>query len=139
MPDLQTTNWLIGVIAVSSAIQSLFLIGAAIMGYRMYSQMAKTMADLEAEHIEPLRRQVDTILGDVQRITARVSDQTERVDNAITDTVDRVEETAERVKYRVRERVSRAAGIVRGVRAIIASILTTDGARDTRAEAGGRL
>ena len=139
MPDLQTTNWLIGVIAVSSAVQSIFLIGAAIMGYRLYSQMAKTMTDMEAEHIAPLRRQVDAILGDVQRITARVSDQTERVDNAITDTVDRVEETAERMKYRVRERVSRAAGIVRGVRAIIASILTADGARDTRAEAGGRL
>jgi hypothetical protein len=139
MPDLQTTNWLIGVIAVSSAIQSILLTVAAVVGYRFYSQATRTMEQMEAEHIEPLRRQLDAILGDVQRITARVSDQTERVDHAITDTVDRVEETAERMKYRVRERVSRAAGIVRGVRAIIASILSSDGARDPRAEAGGRL
>jgi methyl-accepting chemotaxis protein len=139
MPDLQTTNWLIGVIAVSSAIQSLFLIGAAIAGYRLYRETTKTVSELERQHVEPLRRQVDAILADVHRITARVSDQTERVDNAISGTIDRVDETAERVKDKVRERVSRAAGIVRGVRAIIASLLTTEPAHEPRAEAGGRI
>ena len=139
MPDLQTTNWLIGVIAVSSAIQSLFLIGAAIAGYRLYRETTKTVAELESQHIEPLRRQLDAILGDVQRITARVSDQTERVDNAISGTIERVDETAERVKYKLRERVSRAAGIVRGVRAIIASVLSSDAAHEPPAEAGGRI
>jgi hypothetical protein len=139
MPDLQTTNWLIGVIAVSSAIQALFLLGAGIAGYRLYRQATTTMAELESQHVEPLRRQVDAILADVHRITARVSDQTERVDNAISGTIERVDETAERVKHRVRERVSRAAGVVRGVRAIIASLLTTDSAHKPPAEAGGRL
>jgi methyl-accepting chemotaxis protein len=137
MPDLQTTNWLIAVIAASSAIQSVLLIVAGVVGYRFYNQATQRVAELEAD-VEPLRRQLDAILADVHRITARVSDQTERVDHAITDTIDRVDETAERVKHRVRERVSRAAGIVRGVRAIIASLLTTDG-RESRAEAGGRL
>jgi len=137
--DLQTTNWLIGVIAVASAIQSLMLLGAAIAGYRLYQQTTRAVSDLEAQHIEPLRQQLDTILADVRRITARVSERTERVDDAINDTIERVDETAERVKYRVRERVSRVTGLVRGVRAVIASILTTDPGHKPPAAAGGRL
>jgi hypothetical protein len=139
MVDLQTTNWLIGVIAVASAIQSLMLLGAAIAGYRLYRQTAQAVSALEVEHVEPLRRQLDTILADVRRITARVSERTERVDDAISDTMGRVDETAERVKYRVRERVSYVTGLVRGVRAVIASILTTDSTHKPPAEAGGRL
>jgi hypothetical protein len=137
--DLQTTNWLIGVIAVASAIQSLMLLGAAIAGYRLYRQTTQAVSDLEAQHIEPLRRQLDTILADVRRVTARVSERTERVDDAISGTMERVDETAERVKYRMRERVSRVTGLVRGVRAVIASMLTTDAAHKPPAEAGGRL
>jgi hypothetical protein len=139
MVDLQTTNWLIGVIAVASAIQSLMLLGAAIAGYRLYQQATRAVTDLEAQHIEPLRRQMDTILADVRRVTARVSERTERVDDAISDTMGRVDETAERVKYRVRERVSYVTGLVRGVRAVIASLLTTDSAHKPPAAAGGRL
>jgi hypothetical protein len=139
MVDLQTTNWLIGVIAVASAIQSLLLIGAAIAGYRLYSEMSRTINELEAQHVEPLRRQLDTILADVQRITARVSDRTERVDNAINGTIDRVDETAERVKHSVRERVSRVTGIARGIRAVIASLLTTEPTHEPHAQAGGRV
>ena len=141
MPDLQTTNWLIGIIAVASAIQALFLIGGAIVGYRLYRETTRTMAQLEAQHVEPLRRQLDAILADVNRITARVSEQTERVDDAINGTIERVDETAERVKHSVRDRVSRAVGIVRGVRAIIASIFTTetDSTHKPPAAASGRL
>jgi uncharacterized protein YoxC len=126
MVDLDTTNWILAVVAVSSAIQTLMLLGAAFASYRLYRQTTETLTDIEARHIAPLRHQVDGILTDVQAITARVSHQTERVDQAITGTIDRVDETAERVKHSVRERVSRATGVVRGVRAVIASLLTTD-------------
>ena len=138
MVDLQTTNWLIAVIAVASAIQSLLLLGAAIAGYRVYRETARAVNELETQHIEPLRRQLDAILVDVQRITARVSDRTERVDNAINGTIDRVDETAERVKHSVRERVSHVTGIVRGIRAVIASLLTTDSTHEPHAPARGR-
>jgi hypothetical protein len=136
--DLETTNWLLGVVAVASAVQTLLLIGASIAGFRLYRQLTETAAELEARHIAPLREQMDGILGDVHKITARVSHQTERVDQAITGTIDRVDETAERVKYSVREQVSRATGILRGIRAVIASLLTTEPSK-SHAEAGGRL
>lgn len=131
--SLETTNWLLGVMAVGSAIQTLFLIGAAVVGLRVYTQSREAMAllsqkvtDLERTHVAPLRAQVDGILGDVHAITARVSERTERVDDAISGTVDRVEETAERVKGQVRGKVARATGLVRGVRAVIAALLTSE-------------
>lgn len=134
----ETTNWLLGVIAVASAVQTLMLIGAVIFGYRLYRQTTEAITDLESRHVAPLRRQVDAILDNVQRITSRVSDRTERVDDAITGTMGRVDETAERVKHSVREKVWRATGVVRGIRAIIASILTTEPAHRPAAETGGR-
>jgi hypothetical protein len=139
MVDLETTNWLLGVVAVASAVQTLMLIGAGIAGYRLYRQLSQTTAELEARHIAPLRQQLDGILGDVHRITARVSEQTERVDHAISGTIERVDETAERVKYSLREQVARATGILRGIRAVIASFLTTEQVPKSHAEASGRL
>lgn len=136
--DLQTTNWLLGVIAVASAVQMLVLIGAVIFGYRLYRQTTATMEELQHRHIAPLREQVESILADVHAITARVSHQTERADQAISSTIGRVDETAERVKHSVRDKVSQATGIVRGVRAIIMSLLATDTSGKPRAEASGR-
>jgi uncharacterized protein YoxC len=138
MVNLETTNWLLGVMAVASAIQSIILIAVLVIGYRLYSQASRTMAELEVQHVEPLRRRVDGILADVERITSRVNNKTAQVDDAIMGTIERVDETAERVRDRVRERVSRATGIVRGVRAVIASLLTTEPQPKPPAAAGGR-
>jgi uncharacterized protein YoxC len=136
--DMETTNWLLGVIAVASAVQTMMLVGLAVAGYRLYTQVGTTVADLESRHVAPLRRQVDGILTDVQAIATRVSQQTERVDHAINGAIGQVDETADRVKDTVRESVSQAAGVVRGIRAIIASLLTTESAPKPPAAAGGR-
>jgi len=126
MVNLETTNWLIGVIAVATALQTLLILGGAIVAFRFLRQMQATVADLEIRHIAPLRHQVDGILQDVQTIAARVSNQTERVDRAIAGTIDRVDETTERVRDSVRDKVAQATGVVRGIRAIITSLLTTE-------------
>ena len=126
MPNLETTNWLLAAIAAASVVQTLMLVAVAIAGLRMYRQMSVRVEELEANHVEPLRRRLDTILTDVHAITARLNHQAERVDHAIHGTIERVDETAERVKDRVRDRVSRATGMVRGLRAAIASALTTE-------------
>jgi uncharacterized protein YoxC len=137
MVNLETTNWLLAVMAAASVVQTLMLVGAAVAGYRWYRQISQTMAEMQ-EQVQPLRRKVDSILADVETITARVNHETARVDHAIKGTIERVDETAERVRDSVREKVSRATGIVRGVRAIIASLLTSEPASKPPAEAGGR-
>lgn len=127
------------VVAISSAVQTLILIGALIASLRMYRQVSEKLADVQARQIEPLRGQVERILVDVQTIASRLNTQTERVDHAISDTMDRVDETAERVKHSVRDKVAQAAGLVMGVRAMIMSMLGNNSRTDASAEATGRL
>ena len=123
MPDLHTTNLLLGIMAAVSVLQGLLLIGAGVAAFVMYRRVTALVADLEARQIAPLREKVETILTDVQAITARVAKQTERVDQAVSGTIDRVDETAARVRETVHDKVSQAAGVVRGVRAVIMSLL----------------
>src|SRR6185503_2483413 len=111
------------IMAVVSVLQALLLIGFGIGGYLVYSRVMTLVNDLEARQIAPLREKVDAILLDVKSVTARVSQQTERVDHAISGTIDRVDDTAARVRAGVHDRVSQAAGVVRGVRAVIMSLL----------------
>lgn len=136
--DLGTTNLLLGIMAGVAVLEALVLIGMAIAGLRMYRRTMQTIAELEARQLAPLREKVDGILVDVKSITARLSQQTERVDHAIAGTMDRVDETAERMKSTVREKVARATGVVRGIRAVIMSVLGSDSGKTPRAEAAGR-
>jgi len=123
MPDLQSVSIPLWIMAVVSVLQALVLIGAGVAGYLAYSRVMTLVNDLETRQIAPLREKADAILADVKSITARVSQQTERVDHAITGTIDRVDDTASRVRAGVHDRVSQAVGVVRGVRAVIMSLL----------------
>jgi hypothetical protein len=123
MGDVQSLSTPLWIMAAVSVLQALVIIGLGIGGYLVYSRVMTVVADLEKRQIEPLREKVDAILADIKGITARVGHQTERVDHAITGTIDRVDETAARVRAGVHDRVSQAAGIVRGVRAVIVSLL----------------
>jgi len=127
MPNasLDTTNVLLGIMAAASVFEALLLIGIGVAGFMAYRRATRLVTDLEARQIAPLREQMNAILADVRAVTARVSQQTERVDHAISGTMERVDETAERVKSSVRERVYQAVGLARGVRAVIVSILST--------------
>jgi hypothetical protein len=123
MGDLNSLSIPLWIMAVVSVLQALLLIGLGIGGYLVYSRVMTLVNDLEARQIAPLREKVDTILADVKSVTARVSQQTERVDHAISGTIERVDGTAARVRAGVHDRVSQATGVVRGVRAVIMSLL----------------
>ena len=137
--DLHTTNFLLGIMAAVSVLEALLLIGMGIGGYVVYRRVTTLVADLEARQIAPLREKVDAILADVKSVTARVSQQTERVDHAISGTMGRVDETAERVKGSVRDKVNQAVGVVRGIRAILASLMQGAERHEPPAAAAGRF
>jgi hypothetical protein len=137
--NLDTTNVLLGIMAAVSVLEALLLIGLGIGGVMIYRRVMQLVTDLESRQIAPLREKVDAILVDVKSVTARVSEQTERVDHAIAGTMDRVDETAERVKGSVREKVSHAVGVARGVRAVIMSLLGSDSRHEPPAAAAGRV
>ena len=136
--ELETTNMLLGIMAVVSVLEALLLIGVAVAGFIVYRRTMRTIAELESRQIAPLREKVEAILVDVKAVSSRVSHQTERVDHAIAGTMERVDETAERVRHRVRDVVGQATGVVRGVRAAIVSVLTTDTRAERKEAAAGR-
>jgi len=81
--NLDTTNLLLGIMAAVSVLEALVVLGVGVMAYRLYSQTMTTVRELEARQIAPLvarvnalMTRVDTILGDVKEVTARVSDRT---------------------------------------------------------------
>jgi hypothetical protein len=126
--DLNSLSIPLWIMAVVSVLQALLLIGIGVGGYLVYSRVMTLVNDLEARQIAPLREKVDAILADVKSVTARVSQQTERVDHAISGTIDRVDNTAARVRAGMHDKVSQAAGVVRGVRAVIVSMLHRESA-----------
>ena len=123
MGDVSSLTIPLWIMAVVSVLEALLIIGLGIAGAIIYSRVTTLITDIEARQITPIREKVDAILEDVKGITARASHQAERVDHAITGTIDRVDETATRVRAGVHDKVSQAAGVVRGVRAVIASLL----------------
>ena len=124
--DLQSLSTPLWIMAVVSVLQALVMIGIGVAGYLAYSRVMTLVNDLESRQIAPLREKVDAILADVKSVTARVSHQTDRVDQAITGTIDRVDETATRVRANVHDKVSNAVGVARGIRAVIMSLLHRD-------------
>jgi len=124
--DVSSLDVPLWIMAIVSVLEALLIIGLGIGGYVVYSRVMTLIADIEARQVTPIREKVDAILADVKGITARASHQAERVDHAITGTMERVDETATRVRAGVHDKVSQAAGVVRGVRAVIASLLHTE-------------
>ena len=126
MGDVSTLSVPLWILAVLGVLEALALIALAIGGYLFYFRMTRLVTDLEAQQIAPIRIKLDAILTDVKGITARASQRAERVDDAISGTMERVDETATRVRAGVHVKVSQAAGVVRGVRAVIVSLLQSE-------------
>jgi hypothetical protein len=139
MGDLQTTNVALIIMAVVSVLEALLLVAIGIGGFMMYRKVMALVNDLEGRHVAPVREKVDAILGDVKAVTARVNQEAERVDQAIHGTIHRVDHTAEHLRSSVRDKVNHAAGVVRGVRAAIVSLLHGDHRPKPSATAAGRL
>ena len=138
-PDLGTTNMWLAIMAIVSVLEALLLIGIGVGGFLAYRRATQLVSDLESRQVAPLREKVEAILGDVKTVTASVSQQTERVNHAISGTMERVDDTADRVKGSVRDKMNQAVGMARGIRAIVMSVLGHDGRHEPPATATGRV
>ena len=124
MDGLGTTNIILGIMAAVSVIEGLLIIGAAVAGYLAYKRVMDLVNGLEERQVAPAMARVNGILDDLKAVSAKVKDETERVDTAIRTTMDRVDDTAERMRTTVRAKTSRIVGIVRGARVAIEHILS---------------
>jgi len=123
--ELETTNLLLGIMAVVSVIEALVIIGMGIAGLMAYRKVAALVAGLETRQVAPAMARLNAILDDLKDVTATVKEETERVDQAIHQTMDRIDDTADRVRSNVRAKTSWLVGIVRGLRVAIEGMLQT--------------
>jgi hypothetical protein len=123
--ELGTTNLLLGIMAAVSVLEALVIIGLGVAGFMAYRRVMELVAGLETRQMAPAMARVNAILDDVKDVTAKVKEETERVDQAIHHTMDRIDDTADRVRSNVRAKTSWMVGIVRGLRVAIEGMLQT--------------
>jgi hypothetical protein len=131
--ELGTTNLLLGIMAAVSVLEALVIIGAGIAGYMVYRKVmvlveqGMTLAQgVEARQVAPAMMRVNAILDDVKGVTAKVKEETDRVDHAIHTTIDRIDDTADRVRTNVRAKTSALAAFLRGARTAVEGMLRSE-------------
>jgi hypothetical protein len=120
---LGTTNLLLGIMAAVSVLEALLVVGVGVACWMVYRRVMVLVDGLEQRQVAPAMARVNAILDDVKEVTAKVREETDRVDHAIRTTMDRVDDTADRVRSNVRAKTSRVIGFVRGVRRTIEELL----------------
>jgi hypothetical protein len=122
--NLGTTNVILGIMAAVSVLEALLLIGVGVAGYLIYRRVMDLIDGIEARQVAPAMARVNAILDDVKVVSAKVKEETERVDYAIRSTMNRVDDTADRVRTNVRAKTSRIVGFVRGARVALETMLS---------------
>src|SRR4029078_9035234 len=117
--ELGTTNLLLGIMAAVSVLEALAIIGMGIAGFTVYRKVMELVTGLETRQVAPAMIRVNAILDDVRDVTAKVRQETERVDHAIHSTIDRIDDTADRVRSNVRAKTSALVGFLRGARTAV--------------------
>jgi hypothetical protein len=122
-PSLGTTNLLLGIMAAVSVLEALLLIGVGVAAMMIYRRVMVLLTGLESRQIAPAMIRVNAILDDAKAVSAKVKEETERVDQAIRVTMDRVDDTADRVRSNFKAKTSRVVGFVRGLRVVIEELI----------------
>jgi hypothetical protein len=117
--ELGTTNLLLGIMAAASVLEALVIIGMGVAGFMAYRNVMVLVDGIERRQVAPAMAHVNAILDDVKTVTAKVREETGRVDHAIHTTMDRIDDTADRVRSNVRAKTSAVVGFVRGLRVAI--------------------
>jgi hypothetical protein len=113
--ELGTTNLLLGIMAAVSVLEALVIIGIGIAGFMAYRKVTGLMERLETRQVAPAMARVHAILDDVKIVTAKVKDETERIDHAIHNTIEWIDDAAGRLRSDVQVKTSPVVGFVRGV------------------------
>jgi hypothetical protein len=124
--ELATTNLLLGIMAAVSVLEALVIIGGGIVGFLAYRRVMEVVSGLESRQVAPAMARVNAILDDVKAVSAKVKEETDRVDTAIHTTMDRIDNTADRVRWNVRAKTSRLVGFIRGLRVAIEGMLHSE-------------
>jgi uncharacterized protein YoxC len=144
MPDLTTTNLLLGIMAVVSVIEGIALIVAVVRGQRLYRQLSDQIQTLEQRHLTPFTTRMMPLMDDVKVLTTRaapllddaktlmesmqhaserVEHSLSRMDEAVQGTIVTAEQAVDKLQGGMRKTAGTVVGVVRGVRTAIETFL----------------
>lgn len=113
---------LLGIIA---AVQVLFLLGVVAALLIVRSKIAAVQAsvkDLERDHVKPVRQLVESILADVRQVTARVEEQSARVNASVTESLNLAERQVHKVATAVHLVARETSAVASGIGAAVATL-----------------
>jgi pyrimidine operon attenuation protein/uracil phosphoribosyltransferase len=83
VPDLTTTNVLLGVMAAVSLLEALAVIGLLVGGVLFYRRLQEVLSGLEDRQVAPVASRVNAILDDISSVTMRVKGEADRFDRFV--------------------------------------------------------
>jgi hypothetical protein len=116
--SMDTTNTWLAVMAIAIVVQTLLMLGIAIVAWRAMGQAADAVRALEARHLVPLSARVSAVservtavADDVQEVITRVR----RADDAVRAQLDRFDSVAHVAGHAIGAKVWPVVGLSRAV------------------------
>jgi hypothetical protein len=121
-PSMDTTNTWLAVMAIAIVVQTLLMIGIAVVAWQALGKATDAMKELEARHLAPLSARlaavstrVTEVADDVQEVIGRVR----RADDAVRAQLDRLDSAAHVAGHAIGARVWPVVGLSRAVGAAL--------------------
>lgn len=123
MTDTSTINIWLGILAIATLLQTLFMFGVAFIAWRSARQVREVADRIERQHVEPLVARVNAAIDDVRDMAARAR----TMDDNVRSTVASATSTARDAADRVAGTVWPAYALGRAVYTTVASFLRGPG------------
>lgn len=116
--DLGTTNLWLSVIAAASIAQLLLMLIVSIAAYRLYRQTTRQVETFHHQQLDPAMRRLTAVLDEASEVLDRVK----AADDGVRRALDLTSATVQRVAAVASSRVWPVFGLIRGVRAAVATL-----------------
>ena len=120
--SMDTTNAWLAVMAIAMVVQTVLMLGIAVVGWRAIGKASEAVKELEARHLTPLggrvsavADRVNAVADDVQEVMARVR----RADDAVRAQFDRFDTAAHVAGHAISAKVWPVVGLSRAVGAAV--------------------
>jgi hypothetical protein len=116
--DLGTTNLWLALIAISSVVQLLIVLGLFIAAFRFYRSIEQTVERIKQEHIAPVSLRAHKVIDEVEDVMARVR----TIDDDVRRTISRVGDGVGVATAAVRTKFWPVLGLLRGLKAGLSTL-----------------
>lgn len=132
----ETSEILLGVIALAVTVMALVQVGVIVAGLRVARKVERLATDLD-QRVQPILTNLTAISQDATRAANLAAAQVERFDQTFADVTQRVDQTLATVQQFVARPAKQGMAIVAGVRAAMSALQTARESSRRRPARGG--